>query len=232
MVNILILDDDTLYCNEFSSYLKTKEYIGNVFTANNAEESNAILSNKDVDLILLDIGMPVVDGLTYLEQLNSSDKGRPNVIFISNMKNQFIINRAFDLGCSYYLCKPINYDYVYSIIITFFNTDTQNDNENPIIKLLNSYNLNSNSVGFKYIYQSAELLSSLPNSMHSGIDGISNILSLKINQNPSYIKWHLCRSLNLILKNQPLLNKLKESKDVSPYNVLYNLILDFNKRAN
>lgn len=62
-------------------------------------------------LVLLDIRMPRVDGMEVLRQLRAAPEtsGLP-VVMLTTTDNPEEITRCYQLGCSLYVCKPVDYD--------------------------------------------------------------------------------------------------------------------------
>ena len=107
MKNILITEDDPILLNALKIKLEKQKY--NVFTAVNGQAGLEIALESHPDLILLDLIMPVMDGMTMLRKLRETDswgKTVPVVILtnLSGDSNQ-IINDVTDLEPSYYLTK-------------------------------------------------------------------------------------------------------------------------------
>lgn len=83
------------YCN----YLPSLKVIG---LCSNAFEAKAILQEQKVDILFLDINMPVLDGIAFLKTL----KTQPQVIFTTAYKEY--ASDAFDLSACDYLLKPFS----------------------------------------------------------------------------------------------------------------------------
>lgn len=105
--SILIVDDD----EDISLMLKDRlMYLGfQVMTASHGAEGLAILEQMTVDGILLDIEMPIMDGLTMLDNVQEQYPKIP-VIMMTAEQNQKKLIRAIDRGATDYLLKPIDID--------------------------------------------------------------------------------------------------------------------------
>lgn len=104
-MKILLLEDDILLNESITKYLTT---IGHVITP--VRDGNVclqILEHEKFDLLVFDINVPNIDGLTILETLHAQKKIMP-VIFISTLIDIEDISRAFELGCYDYLKKPFH----------------------------------------------------------------------------------------------------------------------------
>jgi DNA-binding response OmpR family regulator len=104
-MKILLLEDDKLLNNAISKFLTIKGHIVYSFRDGKAAK-NAIVS-ESYDLLILDINVPNIDGLSLFEELQTQ-KIQIHTIFISAIIDINDISRAFDLGCHDYLKKPFH----------------------------------------------------------------------------------------------------------------------------
>ena len=107
MKNILIIEDDPVLLDALKIKLEKEEY--QVLKAPDGQSGLEIARKHHPDLILLDLILPVMDGMTMLRKLRETDswgKTVPVVILtnLSGDSNQ-IINDVTDLEPSYYLTK-------------------------------------------------------------------------------------------------------------------------------
>ena len=104
-MKILLLEDDILLNESITKYLTT---IGHIITPiRDGNMCLQILEKEKFDLLIFDINVPNMDGLTILETLHLQKKISP-VIFISALVDIEDISRAFELGCYDYLKKPFH----------------------------------------------------------------------------------------------------------------------------
>jgi CheY-like chemotaxis protein len=82
-VNVLIVDDETSLCDIFGKLLLAAG-CGSVKTAENGEVALAILKARSIDLLITDLHMPVMDGLTLLRWLHEIGRSVSSVLFISS----------------------------------------------------------------------------------------------------------------------------------------------------
>lgn len=104
-MKILLLEDDILLNESITKYLTT---VGHAITS--VRDGNVcleILESEKFDLLIFDINVPNIDGLSILETLHAQKKISP-VIFISTLIDIEDISRAFELGCFDYLKKPFH----------------------------------------------------------------------------------------------------------------------------
>lgn len=85
---------------------------------NNGEEAYDIIMNKDLDLVLLDVIMPRMDGISMLEKVRKERTGRkmPEFIMITAAGSDQVTLDAFRLGVSYFIMKPFKKELVMDMI--------------------------------------------------------------------------------------------------------------------
>ncbi len=106
--HILIVDDDALLRRSLSFNLEQNGY--RVSTAGNAEDALALARRDVPDLILLDIGLPGMDGLDALRYIQEKI-GAP-VIFLTARRRELDEVLGLELGADDYITKPFNLDVV------------------------------------------------------------------------------------------------------------------------
>lgn len=109
MLKVLIADDNKDFNDLLSEFLEKEEGLEVIGNAYNGKEVLEIVEENKVDIILLDIIMPHLDGIGVLEELNNMDLfPRPKVIMLTAFGHENITRRAVELGASYYILKPFN----------------------------------------------------------------------------------------------------------------------------
>ena len=104
--HILLVDDDALLRRSLSFNLEQVGY--RVSTAANAEDALALAARDSPDLILLDIGLPGMDGLEALRPFRSR-VGAP-VIFVTARRRELDEVLGLELGADDYVTKPFDLD--------------------------------------------------------------------------------------------------------------------------
>ncbi len=106
-IKILTVDDDFINLKLLSSMLKKNSLVSEIIEAKNGLEALNVLNSKpDIGLILLDIKMPIMDGIEFLNNLESmSDLNKIPVIVLTTDETKK--REAFDHGAFDFLVKPI-----------------------------------------------------------------------------------------------------------------------------
>ncbi len=104
-MNILIVEDDAILAEGVA---RTVEHMGNVATVvRDGQQAHALLFGSDTfDLMVLDIGLPGIDGLTLLRELRQADLRMPVMLLTARDSIDDRI-RGLDLGADDYLVKPV-----------------------------------------------------------------------------------------------------------------------------
>ncbi|SEB50565.1 Response regulator receiver domain-containing protein [Tenacibaculum sp. MAR_2009_124] len=116
-LKILLVEDDEIEKLKFERALKKLEANHSVVKAANGEEALTICKDVLPNLILLDLNMPKMNGLEFLDILRADEnlKFVPTVVFSTSNNHQDMIN-AYKVGIAGYVVKPLHYsDYVNQI---------------------------------------------------------------------------------------------------------------------
>ena len=120
MYNILICDDEQDIVNALKIYLSGGDYC--LFEASNGREALEVVEKNDIHLILMDVMMPNVDGLTTARIIRALD--RPDVETVPILAltaNAFAedARKCLDADMNAHLAKPLNMPLVKATIAKF-----------------------------------------------------------------------------------------------------------------
>ena len=104
MIRCVIIDDEPLARECISDYVGRVEFMQLVGEGSNPMELDQIMATEDVDLIFLDIQMPIINGVDYLRNA----RNLPKVIFTTAYPSYAI--EGYQLDVMEYLLKPITFD--------------------------------------------------------------------------------------------------------------------------
>lgn len=109
-LNVAIADDNDKMLEILGRVIDEDKDLTLVGKAHNGEEICNIIREKEPDVVILDIIMPKMDGLTVMEQFNQdhSVKKTPSFIVVSAVGQERITEDAFNLGADYYMLKPFD----------------------------------------------------------------------------------------------------------------------------
>ncbi len=121
-IKVLITDDHVLYRAGVKSALSVKKDVKIIAEADNGMHLLNMLKMIQPDVILLDIQMPVMDGIAALPEIK---KNWPHikVIMLTMMDDHSMITRLMELGANSYLSKTSDSEVIYEAIKTCFEQE-------------------------------------------------------------------------------------------------------------
>ncbi len=112
IIKILAVDDEPdmedLIRQQFRRKIRKKE-VEFVFALNGVEALRQVQNDEDIDLILSDINMPEMDGLTLLDKLTGINRPALKTIMVSAYGDMDNIRTAMNRGAFDFVMKPINF---------------------------------------------------------------------------------------------------------------------------
>ena len=122
-MTILLIEDDAVEILKFNRSLVKLGEAHELIEAHNGEIALGLLAeNSQIDLILLDLNMPKMNGLEFLKQLRAHTdlKYIPTVAITASI-NRSDLKQAYSIGVAGYLVKPLKYDDYVLKIATLLN---------------------------------------------------------------------------------------------------------------
>lgn len=106
--NILIVDDSSVMRKIIRRNVRlTGIQMNQEFEAEDGIEALKVLKNHSVDLVLSDINMPNMDGVSFVRQVRTNSKiDNVKIIMISTEASSDIVNDAISSGANDYIVKP------------------------------------------------------------------------------------------------------------------------------
>ena len=104
MANILICDDEKDIVNALKIYLSDPEYT--IYEAYNGQEALNVMEKQDIYLILMDIMMPVMDGITAMAKIR--EKCNVPIIMLTAKSEDADKILGLNVGADDYITKPFN----------------------------------------------------------------------------------------------------------------------------
>ena len=171
-LNVVVADDNERIVSLLSDLLSTDEDIHIVGTAKNGQEAYDVIRKEKPDVVLLDIIMPKLDGLSVMDKINKDstlDK-HPTFVVMSAVGQEAITEDAFSLGANYFIMKPFDHDSLltrmkmlktpanaicnHSKIGTIFNKMpemTKNDLEVMVTEFIHEMGVPAHIKGYQYL---------------------------------------------------------------------------------
>ena len=108
MAEILLVDDSAAIRNEVADFLKKNSF--NVVTANDGSDGlNKMKADRNIKLVISDVNMPVMDGLTMVEKIRSElGNNGVHVIMLTTENDPSMKARGKAAGVKGWIVKPFN----------------------------------------------------------------------------------------------------------------------------
>jgi DNA-binding response OmpR family regulator len=105
MIKILLLEDDNILNELIRENLISLGFLVDSFY--DGMEAYSAIETRNYDLLLLDVGVPSLNGFELLEHIRDMDLNTPT-IFITSLSSVDDVEKGFGLGCSDYIKKPFD----------------------------------------------------------------------------------------------------------------------------
>ncbi|MDO4313723.1 MAG: sporulation transcription factor Spo0A [Eubacteriales bacterium] len=117
-ISVAIADDNERILELLGDIISSDKELRLVGKANNGEDMCSIIREKEPDVVLLDLIMPKMDGLSVMEQINRDKKlgKHPNFIVVTAVGQDRITEDAFNKGAHYYVMKPFKNEVILNYI--------------------------------------------------------------------------------------------------------------------
>lgn len=147
---VLIVDDDDNISEVINMYLKSSGY--NTKTATNGRDAQTAYIEYDPDIILLDVMIPVIDGIDLLKWIRK--QGEKPVIMLTAKGDTFDKVLALELGADDYIVKPFEPKELLARVKAVLRRYSTDSNKNEIIKLSD---LTIDSTSYKVVYKGEDI---------------------------------------------------------------------------
>lgn len=144
--NVLIVDDDLQVLETMSLYL---EDMAAVFTATGGRQAVEVVQLQHMDVILLDVNMPVMDGFKTLERFHKLKECiNVPVVLVTGNKDRYTVMNSVCMGVDGYLVKPVNKETLRRKVMEVYEKKAKKEQQKTILaidddmaylKLINSY---------------------------------------------------------------------------------------------
>ena len=129
-LSILLVEDEKNICDFITTSLSAQDY--RISTAHTGKEALPIITSQCPDLILLDLGLPDMDGMEIIRQVRTWSSV-PIIVLSARTQEQEKV-RALDLGADDYLTKPIGTSELLARIRTALRHSNRLNTDSPLYK--------------------------------------------------------------------------------------------------
>ena len=114
---VLIAEDSSVIQNLTRKILQAQNF--EIFSAKNGKQVIDMVGKDDYDIILMDINMPVMDGMECTRQirsLNDESKSAIPIVAITGNAMNYTMEEFKEVGINEYLQKPLNFDTLVEVV--------------------------------------------------------------------------------------------------------------------
>ena len=115
-VTVLAVDDQPANLRLLGAVLTPRGH--RVLTASSGAEALALLETEDVDLVLLDIVMPEMDGVQTLRELRAEDPAA-RIVMVSAVEQRAKLRECFGAGAADFVVKPFDKERLLSLFLKY-----------------------------------------------------------------------------------------------------------------
>ena len=129
--NLLIVDDSVSIRQIIKRVISISGFItGDIYEAENGLAAIKVLAGKQVDLILSDIHMPEMDGITLLEKVkNNRALCHIPVVMVTTEARDQLVNKVMELGASGYITKPFHPEEIKQLLQKILGAEDAGDDK-------------------------------------------------------------------------------------------------------
>ena len=111
-VNVVIVDDNPMILNTLDEVISSEAGLSVIGRADNGKDAIDMIKDTQPDVVLLDLVMPQMDGITVVENIKkkTSMLKTPAFIILSAVGGEQMTEEAFQAGANYFLMKPFDKD--------------------------------------------------------------------------------------------------------------------------
>ncbi len=115
--NLMIVEDHALIRFGLKTAFETKDFINNIFEAPNAEEAIDITQKYKIDVIIMDLGLPNIDGIEATRQIKAINPAVKIVILTSHNSDEEVLE-SVKAGANAYCSKDINPERLSNVVLS------------------------------------------------------------------------------------------------------------------
>lgn len=128
MIRVVIVDDHYIVREGIRMVLELEEQFNVVGEAENGLQALELLNSVEADVVLLDLNMPQLDGISFLRKLKQTEHTVPCIV-LTTYKDEHLLVEAVKLGVRSYLLKDAGRAVIYETIQRAVNGETWFPNE-------------------------------------------------------------------------------------------------------
>lgn len=159
---VLILDDETDLTKMLQHFFQSRNIES--YTYNDPVQALDAIRKLKIDVVVSDIRMPKLNGLSFLQEIRKMHFYEPGVIFISGYPEEYGIETLMDMGAFAFLEKPVDLERLYRLIweYVYGSRPKEGKQEAPVTICLGNIPLEAQQLGFGGVFLNREQLEKHP----------------------------------------------------------------------
>jgi len=162
-IRVWIVEDNAEFAQMLSEYMGSHPELEVSWVATDGEDALARLMQSRVDVVVLDIIMPYLDGLGVLESMRNMSL-KPKIVVLTALGKEETARRSISLGADYYMVKPFDLEILVRRILQMTNQEAAwpsngvmqtrravDSREVEVSRLLSWFGLSPHVRGYKYL---------------------------------------------------------------------------------
>lgn len=212
-IKIMIADDDAKLVSELVSYINSEEDMEVIATAKDGLEVTYKFLENNADIIILNLGLPQLEGLEVLEEISKKLDVLPIFIMLSFTKNDIMTQIAISRGATTCLMKPLKLDVLVEKIRKLIKNRTEMSYK--IGTIFSDIGLPEHYKGYKYLQEAIimgvenmEIINNITKQLYPN-------LATKYKTTPSRVERDICRAIKVVWSR----GKIKSMQNIFGYHV-------------
>ncbi len=157
VLNCLIVDDESIAIEGIAAQIEKVDFLNLIHTCSSALEAAEILRSEEIDLMFLDINMPHLTGLEFLESLKN-----PPLTILSTAYSEYAVD-GFRLNVVDYLLKPYTFKRFYQASVRALEQFKQNNSTTEVEEVADSLYIRVDDAFKKIFWREIVYIESMQN---------------------------------------------------------------------
>lgn len=212
-IKVLLVDDNRQVLRSLKEYFTGKSDLISCDTAENGIKATEFIANNKVDVMILDIIMPELDGFGVLDWLKAHETvSKPKVIVVTALGHEDIVRTAKEKGVRYFMMKPAAPEQLYNRVLEISGiTDNKPHTEHSevvglsideqIISILLKMGIPANILGYKFLVEGIKKVIDRRELVNSITKKLYPEIANQFNTTASQVERSIRHAINIAGKN-------------------------------
>lgn len=176
MISIVLADDETLLRKALAALLPLEEDITIVAEATNGEEAISATLEHTPDVLILDLEMPVLDGLSAIERIRT-ERPEQTILMLTRHARPGVLRRALLLGVRGFVSKAAEPDHIASVVRTLHKGQRWIDPDISALAVIDDCPLTEREVDVLRVTSEGYSVAAIAATLHLAEGTVRNYLS-------------------------------------------------------